>query len=92
MYDYKINIEHTFILVSLTCDLMNKPILFAITAVVLLAAIVTVTLYTTNAANAQGNATSAGGKLKNMTNATGGKLKNMTSGGMGALKGAIGGK
>jgi preprotein translocase subunit SecY len=71
---------------------MHKPILFAITAVVLLAAIVTVTLYTVNAANAQGNATRAGGALKNMTNATGGKLKNMTSGAMGAIKGAIGGK
>jgi hypothetical protein len=72
-------------------DLMYKPISFAITAVVLLAAIVTVAVYTVNVANAQGNATSAGGALKNMTNATGGKLKNMTSGAMGAIKGAIGG-
>jgi hypothetical protein len=68
---------------------MDKPISFAITAVVLLAAIVTTTLYTVNVANAQGNATSAGGALKNMTNATGGKLKNMTSGAMGAIKGTI---
>jgi hypothetical protein len=69
--------------------LMHKPIMFAITAVVLLAAIVTVALYTVNVANAQGNTTSAGGTLKNVTNATGGKLKNMTSGAMGAIKGTI---
>jgi len=66
---------------------MDKPILFAITAVVLLAAIVTVTLYTVNAVNAQGNATGAGSSLKNMT---GGTLKNMTSGAMGKIKSAIG--
>jgi hypothetical protein len=73
--------------------LMYKPILFAITAVVLLAAIVTVALYTVNAANAQGNATSgAGEKLKNATSGAGEKLKNATSGSMGAIKGAIGGK
>jgi hypothetical protein len=58
-------------------------------SIVLLAAIVTATLYTVNVANAQGNATSAGGALKNMTNATGGKLRNMTRGAMGAIKGAI---
>ena len=67
---------------------MYKPISFAITAVVLLAAIVTVSLYTLNAANAQGNATSTGGAAKNMT----GAAKNMTGGAAGALKSAMGGK
>lgn len=71
---------------------MNKPISFALTAVILLAAILTVALYIVNTANAQGNASSGGGTLKNMTNATGGKLNNMTSGAMGSIKGAIGGK
>ena len=47
---------------------MHKHASFAITAAVLLTAIVTVTLYTVNAANAQGNATNAtGGTAKNMT-------------------------
>ena len=59
---------------------MHKPTSFVITAAVLLTAIVTVTLYTVNAANAQGNATNAtGGAAKNMTNATGGTAKNMSS-------------
>jgi hypothetical protein len=74
---------------------MRKPISFAITAVLLLAAIVTVVLYTVNAANAQGNATSAGGTLNNMTNATGGTLKNTTSAAnqaMGAGKSPVGGR
>ncbi len=69
---------------------MDKPILFTITAVVLLAAIVTVTLSTVNAVNAQSNATRAGSSLKNMTSGTGGTLKNMTSGAMGKIKSAIG--
>jgi hypothetical protein len=68
---------------------MHKPISFAITAVVLLAAIVTVSLYTLNAANAQGNTTSGGGAAKNMT---GGAAKNMTGAAAGSLKSAIGGK
>ena len=74
---------------------MRKPISFAITAVLLLAAIVTVVLYTVNAANAQGNATSAGGTLNNMTNATGGTLRNTTSAAnqaMGAGKSPVGGR
>ena len=47
--------------------------------------------YVQQQAAAQGNQTSAGGALKNMTNSTGGKLKNMTSNAIGAIKGAIGG-
>ena len=47
---------------------MHKHTSFVITAAVLLTAIVTVTLYTVNAANAQGNATNAtGGAAKNMS-------------------------
>lgn len=47
---------------------MYKHTSFAIAAAVLLTAIVTVTLYTVNAANAQGNATNAtGGTAKNMS-------------------------
>ncbi|MFY9794293.1 MAG: hypothetical protein WBF33_31640 [Candidatus Nitrosopolaris sp.] len=59
---------------------MHKHTSFAITATILLTAIVTVTLYTVNAANAQAdNATNAtGGAAKNMTNATGGAAKNMS--------------
>jgi len=59
---------------------MHKHTSFAITATILLTAIVTVTLYTVNAANGQAdNATNAtGGAAKNMTNATGGAAKNMS--------------
>ena len=59
---------------------MHKHTSFAITATILLTAIVTVTLYTVNSANAQAdNATNAtGGAAKNMTNATGGAAKNMS--------------
>ena len=58
---------------------MHKYGSFAITSAILLTAIVTVTLYAVNAANAQGNATNAtGGAAKNMTNATGGAAKNMS--------------
>ena len=71
---------------------MNKSISFAISAVVLLAAIVAVALYPVNTANAQGNATRAGGAVKNMTGGAAGALKNMTGGAAGALKSAIGGK
>jgi hypothetical protein len=57
-------------------NLNYKPILFAITAVVMLAAIATVTLYTVDTANAQGNVTNAtGNMLKNMTNSTADALK-----------------
>ena len=59
---------------------MHKHISFAITAAVLMTAIATVALYTSNLAHAQGNMTSAGGAAKNMTNATGGAAKNMTGG------------
>jgi len=49
-------------------------------AAVLLTAIVTVTLYTVNRANAQGNETSAtGGQEHNVTNATGGQEHNVTN-------------
>ena len=59
---------------------MHKHTSFAITATILLTAIVMVTLYTVNAANAQAdNATNAtGGAAKNMTNATGGAAENMS--------------
>ncbi|MBV9176816.1 MAG: hypothetical protein JO297_07240 [Nitrososphaeraceae archaeon] len=72
--------------------MMNKSISFAISAVVLLATIVAVALYSVDTANAQGNATSAGGAVKNMTGGAGGALKNMTGGAGGALKSAMGGK
>ena len=67
---------------------MHKHTSFAITATILLTAIVTVTLYTVNSANAQAdNATNAtGGAAKNMTNATGGAAKNMTNATGGAAK------
>ncbi len=45
---------------------MQKQLIFVITAVVLLAAIVSVALYTVHITNAQSNMTSAGG-AKNMT-------------------------
>lgn len=59
---------------------MHKHTSFAITATILLTAIVTVTLYTFNATSAQtDNATNAtGGAANNMTNATGGAAKNMS--------------
>ena len=57
-------------------DLMHKHASFAITTTIILTAIVTVTLYAINAANAQGNST--GAAAKNMTNATGAAAKNMT--------------
>ena len=51
---------------------MHKHASFAIMAAVLLTAIVTITLYAVDRANAQGNETSAtGGEEHNMTNATG---------------------
>ena len=79
IYTSTASIYNTFISVFIPHDLMHKHASFAITAAVLLMAIVTVTLYTVNAANAQGNATNAtGGTAKNMTNATGGTAKNMT--------------
>jgi hypothetical protein len=73
---------------------MQKHLSFGITAAVLLTAIVTVTLYTVNAAHAQGNATSAGDAAKNITNATAGPAvvatKNMTGVIIGAAKNAPG--
>jgi hypothetical protein len=79
IYTSTASIYNTFISVFIPHDLMHKHASFAITAAVLLTAIVTVTLYTVNAANAQGNGTNAtGGTAKNMTNATGGTAKNMT--------------
>ncbi len=59
---------------------MHKHASFVIMAAVLLTAIVTITLYTVDRANAQGNETSAtGGEEHNMTSATGGEEHNMTS-------------
>jgi hypothetical protein len=60
---------------------MHKHASFAIMAAVLLTAIVTITLYTVNRANAQDNETSAasGGQEHNMTNASGGQEHNMTN-------------
>src|SRR5215472_4121933 len=67
---------------------MHKHTSFTITATILLTAIITVTLYIVNAANAQAdNATNAtGGAAKNMTNTTGGAAKNMTNATGGAAK------
>jgi hypothetical protein len=55
---------------------MQKHLSFVITAAILLAAVVTVALYTVNAANAQGNATSAAGAnmTKNATSAAGANM------------------
>jgi hypothetical protein len=66
---------------------MHKQTTFIITAAILLTAIASATLYTTKAANAQGNMTSAGGANMtkgnmtkgNMTGAAMGAAKNMTS-------------
>jgi hypothetical protein len=59
---------------------MHKHTSFAIMAAVLLPAIVTVTLYAVNRANAQGNETSAtGGEEHNVTNAAGGEEHNVTN-------------
>ncbi len=55
---------------------MQKQLTFVIVAAVLMAAAVTVALYTANVANAQGNMTGAGA-AKNMTGAAS-ALKNMT--------------
>jgi hypothetical protein len=67
---------------------MQKHLSFGITAAVLLTAIVTLTLYTVNAAQAQGDA------AKNITNATAGPAvvatKNMTGVIIGAAKNAPG--
>jgi hypothetical protein len=59
---------------------MHKHASVAIMAAVLLTAILTITLYAVDRANAQGNETSAtGGEEHNMTNATGGEEHNMTN-------------
>ena len=68
---------------SLLWLLLNKSylqILFVITAAVLMAALVTVALYTVNAANAQGTPTGAAGAnmTKNATGAIAGAVKNAT--------------
>jgi hypothetical protein len=65
---------------------MNTQTTFIITAAILLTAIVSATLYTVEAVNAQGNMTSAGGANMtksimtkgNMTGAAMGAAKNMT--------------
>jgi hypothetical protein len=58
---------------------MHKHASVAIMAAVLLTAILTITLYAVDRANAQGNETSAtGGEEHNMTNATGGPLENIS--------------
>jgi hypothetical protein len=71
---------------------MNKQTSFVITAVILLTAVVSIALYTVNAANAQGNMSSAGKAM----NATGGNVtgaaKNMTGNMSTAAKGMVAGK
>lgn len=55
---------------------------FVLTAAILLAAVATIAIYTMNAVNAQGNATSAGGAnmtKSNMTNTTSAAVKNVTA-------------
>jgi hypothetical protein len=66
---------------------MNKPTTFVLTAAILLTAIVSVTLYTLKAANAQSNMTSAGGANMTKSNMTKG---NMTGAAMGAAKNMTG--
>ncbi len=64
---------------------MQKQLTFVIVAVVLMAAAVTVALYTANVANAQGNMT-AGKLAKNMTGGAGANMtKNMTGAGKAML-------
>jgi len=59
---------------------MHKHASFAIMAAVLLTAIVTVTLYAVDRANAQGNETSAaGGEEHNVTTTAGGEEHNVTT-------------
>ena len=77
---------------------MHKQTTFVLLAAILLTAIVSVASYTMKVANAQGNATSAGGANMtkgNMTNATGGAMgaaKNMTGAAAGGIKNITGGK
>lgn len=62
--------------------LMHKITTCVLIAAILLTAIALVTIYTVNAVNAQGNATSAGGAnmtKSNMTNTTNGAVKNVTA-------------
>jgi hypothetical protein len=75
---------------------MDKHISFAITAAILLTAIVTIAMYSVQA-QAQGiarggskNMTS--GAAANMTKNATGAMKNATAGAMGAVKNATGGK
>jgi hypothetical protein len=61
---------------------MHKQMAFVLTAAILLAAVATIAIYTMNAVNAQGNATSAGGAnmtKSNMTNTTSAAVKNVTA-------------
>ena len=62
---------------------MHKPTTFVLMGAILLTAIVSVTLYTLKAANAQSNMTSAGGANMTKSNMTKG---NMTGAAMGAAK------
>jgi len=67
---------------------MQKYLPFAITAAVLLTAVMTVTLYTASAAHAVYNpirVTKAHAMPSNMTNATVGAAKNMTNSTVGTL-------
>ncbi|MDQ6864111.1 MAG: hypothetical protein M3044_09830 [Thermoproteota archaeon] len=73
---------------------MHKQTAFAIAAIIMVTAIVSASIYTVKAANAQSNMTSAGSAnmtKSNMTNATGGGAKNMTGPVMGAAGGSAGG-
>ena len=60
---------------------MHKQTTFVLVAAILLTAIASVASYTMKVANAQGNATSAGG-----TNMTKGNMTNATGGAIGAAK------
>jgi hypothetical protein len=63
---------------------MQKQLSFVITAAILLAAVVTVALYTVNAANAQVNATISHAGANMTKNATGAAGANMTKNATGA--------
>ena len=70
---------------------MNKPTTFVLTAAILLTAIMSVTLYTLKAANAQSNMSTAGkamvvGKAMNNTGGANMTKGNMTGAAMGASK------
>ena len=74
---------------------MHKQTMFVLTAAILLTAIASVIIYTTNTVNAQSNATSAGGANMtkgNMTNATSSAVKNVTAAAKGGISNITGGK